>query len=128
MVFAHARLDAMTVADFATLAQLAETIWRAHYTRIIGSAQVDYMLADRYTPEKLRLYLDADDRWLMLLRIDNRPIGYCSYALTKNPGEMKLEQLYLLPELRGQGLGRMMLLNIEESARTGLPHACAAGE
>jgi ribosomal protein S18 acetylase RimI-like enzyme len=111
------RLDALTAADFGTLAQLAGTIWRAHYTKIIGSAQVDYMLADRYTPERLRPYLNANDRWLMLLRIDNRVVGYCSYALTEVPGEMKLEQLYLLPELQGQGLGRLMLRHVEEQAR-----------
>lgn len=99
------------------LARLAETIWRSHYTSIIGTAQVDYMLAGRYTPERLRRYLNASDRWLMLLRIDNRIIGYCSYALEKNPGEMKLEQLYLLPEYCGQGLGSLMLRHVEERAR-----------
>lgn len=123
----HARLDALTSADFETLARLAEAIWRSHYTRIIGSAQIDYMLAGRYTPEKLRLYLNADDRWLMLLRIDDRAVGYCSYALADDPGEMKppeikpremkLEQLYLLPELHGQGLGKLMLRHVEQQAR-----------
>jgi len=121
-VYSRARLEALTPNEFDTLAQLAETIWRAHYTSIIGSAQVDYMLAGRYTPKRLGLYLNADDRWLMLLRIDNRAIGYCSYALAENPGEMKpremkLEQLYLLPEYYGQGLGRLMLRHIEQQAR-----------
>jgi ribosomal protein S18 acetylase RimI-like enzyme len=123
---AHARLDALTAADFETLARLAETIWRAHYTGIIGSAQVDYMLDGRYTPEKLRLYLGADDRWLMLLRIDSstrsRTVGYCSYALMDDhgemkPGGMKLEQLYLLPGYYGQGLGRLMMRHVEQQAR-----------
>lgn len=121
IVSTHARLDAMTAADFETVARLAEVIWRSHYTKIIGSAQVSYMLAERYTPEKLRLYLNADDRWLMLLRADSptgsRAIGYCSYALPENAGEMKLEQLYLLPELHGKGLGRLMLRHVEEQAR-----------
>jgi diamine N-acetyltransferase len=126
MVLPGARLDALTAADFATLARLADAIWREHYIRIISNAQIDYMLAGRYTPEKLHLYLDADDRWLMLLRIDiptaSRAVGYCSYALTENPGEMKpgemkLEQLYLLPELHGKGLGRLMLRHVEEQAR-----------
>jgi diamine N-acetyltransferase len=131
IVSTNARLAAMTAADFDTLAQLAEAIWRAHYSKIITSAQIDYMLAGRYTPEKLRLYLNADDRWLMLLRIDsptgNRAVGYCSYALTDDPGAMKpgemkpsvmkLEQLYLLPELHGQGLGSLMLRHVEEQAR-----------
>lgn len=116
IVSTDARLDAMTAADFGTLARLAEVIWRSHYTKIIGSAQIGYMLAERYTPEKLRLYLNADDRWLMLLRIDSRAVGYCSHALTGNPGELKLEQLYLLPELHGKGLGRFMLRHVEEQA------------
>ena len=47
---------------------------------IISSAQIDYMLAERYTPEKLRLYLNADDRWLMLLRIDS-PTEPCCWLL-----------------------------------------------
>lgn len=113
----RARLTALTAADFETLAQLAGTIWRAHYAKIISSAQIDYMLAGRYTPEKLRPYLNADDRWLMLLRIDDRAVGYCSYALMDGPGEMKLEQLYLLPELHGQGLGKLMLRHVEEKSR-----------
>ena len=114
--FTRARLEAMTAGDFETVARLAEVIWRSYCTKIISSAQIDYMLAGRYTPEKLRLYLNADDRWLMLLRIDDRAVGYCSYALANNPGamkppeikprEMKLEQLYLLPEMHGQGLAR----------------------
>ena len=114
---ANASLEALTAADFVAVARLAETIWRAHYTNIIGSAQIDYMLADRYTPEKLRLYLDADDRWLTLLKIDDRAVGYCSYALTGNPREMKLEQLYLLPELHGRGLGGLLLRHAGEQAR-----------
>jgi diamine N-acetyltransferase len=113
----NARLDAITAADFETLARLAETIWRAHYTRIISNAQIDYMLAARYTPDKLRPYLNADNRWLVLLRSDSKAIGYCSYALTENSGEMKLEQLYLLPELHGKGLGKLMLRHVEEQAR-----------
>jgi ribosomal protein S18 acetylase RimI-like enzyme len=115
--FVHARLDAMTAADFENLARLGETIWRSHYTRIIGSAQIDYMLAERYTPDKLRLYLNADDRWLMLLRINGQAVGYCSYASTDDPNEMKLEQLYLLPELHGKGLGKLMLRHVEEQTR-----------
>jgi diamine N-acetyltransferase len=136
IVSTNTRLEAMTATDFETVARLAETIWRAHYTKIISSAQIDYMLAGRYTPEKLRPYLNADDRWLTLLRIDSsggsRAVGYCSYALTDDPGamkpgemkpsemkpsEMKLEQLYLMPELHGQGLGKLMLSHVEEQAR-----------
>jgi ribosomal protein S18 acetylase RimI-like enzyme len=113
----NARIEPIAEADFETLARLGETIWRAHYSRIIGLAQIDYMLAGRYAPDKLRAYLGADDRWLEILRLDGRPVGYCSHALSATPGEMKLEQLYLLEECRGKGLGSLMLRHVEARAR-----------
>lgn len=111
----------LTEADFEPLARLADTIWRAHYGPLIGLAQVEYMLKGRYTPEKLRAYLDASDRWLRLLKLDGERIGYCSYALTATPGEMKLEQLYLLEAFKGRGLGGLMLRHVEAEARA---HGC----
>ena len=107
----------LTEADFEPLAQLAEEIWRAHYGPLIGLPQVEYMLKGRYTPERLRTYLNAPDRWLRLLRLDGETLGYCSYALTATPGELKLEQLYLLEAFKGRGLGGLMLRHVEAEAR-----------
>lgn len=112
------RLDPLTEADFATVARLGETIWRQHYIGLITAEQVDYMLQGRYTPEKLRAYVGASDRWLKLLRLEGRPVGYCSWSLGPTPREMKLEQLYLLAETRGLGLGGLMLRHVEDDART----------
>ncbi|WP_171013902.1 GNAT family N-acetyltransferase [Chitinivorax sp. B] len=110
-------LDPLTPTDFTTVAQLGDIIWRAHYSALISMEQIEYMLAGRYTADKLQAYVNADDRWLKVLKIEGRPVGYLSYALTTTPGEMKLEQLYLLPELHGQGLGRCMLDEVETAAR-----------
>ena len=111
-----ARLDAITEAEFETVAHLGETIWRSHYARLISAPQIDYMLAGRYTPDKLREYINADDRWMELLKLAGKPVGYCSYARTPTTSEMKLEQLYLLQECRGKGLGGLMLRHVESRA------------
>lgn len=110
-------LDPLTEADFATVASLGETIWRGHYIGMITAEQVEYMLKGRYTPEKLGAYLGAGDRWLKLLREDGRPVGYCSWSIGPTPREMKLEQLYLLSEMKGRGLGGLMLRAVEDDAR-----------
>ncbi len=112
-----AQLKAITEADFETLAQLGERIWREHYSKIISMAQIMYMLSGRYAPDNLRSYLNADDRWLKLVTLDETAVGYCSYSVTKEPSEMKLEQLYLLEECRGKRLGLMMLNHVENQAR-----------
>jgi ribosomal protein S18 acetylase RimI-like enzyme len=102
--------------DFAAVAALARNVWLAHYTTIITTEQIEYMLRGRFAADNLRIYLRAEDRWMELLEVDGELAGYCSYALTVEPGEMKLEQLYLLPRLHGLGLGAMMLGHVERRA------------
>ena len=103
--------------DFAPVTELARTIWLAHYVTMITTEQIEYMLRGRFTLENLRRYLDSHERWMDVLECNGRLVGYCSYARTSTPGEIKLEQLYLLPELHGRGLGRQMLDHVERRAR-----------
>jgi diamine N-acetyltransferase len=113
----HAQLTPLTREDFATVTDLAHRIWHAHYGTIITHAQIDYMLGRRFTEPNLAQYVAANDRWFELLRLDDHVVGYCSWSRTADPEEMKLEQLYVLPELHGRGLGKLMLQRIERDSR-----------
>lgn len=103
-------------ADFESIAAVARHIWFAHYLTIVSREQIEYMLGGRFTPENLGRYVDAHDRWFDVLRRDGEIVGYCSHALLAG-NEVKLEQLYLLPELHGLGLGKRMMVHIEAHAR-----------
>ncbi len=109
-------LSPLQRADFETIAALARRIWLEHYISIISKSQIEYMLLGRFTPENLARYVDASDRWFDVLRVDGAIVGYCSHALLA-VNEVKLEQLYLLPELHGRGLGKRMMVHIEAHAR-----------
>jgi diamine N-acetyltransferase len=112
----HIQLDPLAETDFDTVARLADTIWRGHYSSMIAMAQIDYMLAGRYVPERLRHYVGADARWMWVLRVDGVAAGYCSCSLGEDADDMKLEQLYLLAEHKGKGLGGHMLRHVEAKA------------
>jgi ribosomal protein S18 acetylase RimI-like enzyme len=109
-------LSPLQPSDFGTIAALARRIWLAHYISIVSKEQIEYMLGGRFTPENLARYVDATDRWFDVLRTDGAVVGYCSHALLA-VNEVKLEQLYLLPELHGLGLGKRMMVHIEAHAR-----------
>ncbi len=113
----NAQLKPMTEGDFHTVANLAATIWRSHYSKIVSMAQIDYMLDERYAHDNLSKYLESGKQWFEILWLGKKPVGYCSYSLTSNPGEVKLEQLYLLEECRGKGLGSLMLCHVEAEAQ-----------
>ena len=110
-------LQPLARSDFDAVAALARTIWLEHYIKIITREQIEYMLGGRFGAANLERYLDAPDRWMFVLRLDAELVGYCSYAHTSTPRELKLEQLYLLPALHGRGLGRLMLEHVEAHAR-----------
>ena len=121
MLNKDATLDAVTKHDYVDLRALADTIWRQHYAAIISEAQIEYMLAGRFSDEALREYAHAADRWLELLRVSGTPVGYCGYELAEQYGDekvaaMKLGQLYVLESHRGMGLGRFMLGRVESRA------------
>jgi ribosomal protein S18 acetylase RimI-like enzyme len=123
MLPADRTLAPVTEPEFPVLRELADTIWRQHYAGIISAAQIDYMLAERFSDEALWEHVRAADRWLELLRVSGTPVGYCGYELASIDGEeraaadMKLGQLYVLESHRGMGLGRFMLGHIEGRAR-----------
>ena len=118
-------LTPITEPDFPVLRELADTIWRQHYVGIISAAQIDSMLAGRFTDEALGEHMQAADRWLEILRLAGTPVGYCGYELADmdgdrseaSPAAMKLGQLYVLETHRGMGLGRFMLGHIEGRTR-----------
>lgn len=120
---ADVTLAPVTEPDFPVLRELAGTIWRQHYAGIISAAQIDYMLAGRFSDEALREHVQAADRWLELLRDSGTLVGYCGYELASIDGEgrtaatMKVGQLYVLGFHRGMGLGRFMLAHVEGRSR-----------
>jgi len=115
----------VAVPDFAVLRELAGAIWRQHYAGIISAAQIEHMLAGRFTDAALQEHIQTPDRWLELLRVSGQPVGYCASELTATSGgggggcsaAMKLGQLYALESHRGTGLGRFMLGHVERRAR-----------
>ncbi len=111
------QLDPLSEADFNILADVADRIWRSHYITMISIAQIEYMLDGRYVPERLRNYVDSQERWLWMLRVGGVPAGYCSCSLGEAADAMKLEQLYLLADYKGLGLGGRMLRHVEAKTR-----------
>ncbi len=109
--------------DFGVLRELADAIWWQHYAGIISAAQIEFMLAGRFSDEALREHVQAADKWLELLRVGGKPVGYCGFELAdlqgedREPAGMKLGQLYVLESHRGTGLGRFMLGRVESRAR-----------
>ncbi len=97
--------------------RLADVIWRQHYPGIITVAQIDYMLAQGYSPAALSSLLEMPHAGIAIARADGEPVGFVAWYPGNEPATMKLDKLYVLPAWHGQGVGRRLIGHVEQAAR-----------
>jgi diamine N-acetyltransferase len=112
------RIAAVTAADVERLCALAAEIWRRHYVDIIGVAQIDYMLAQRYVPSIVQAELRAGNIGWDQLQFAGRMAGFVSYFPGDGPGVMKLDKLYVHHDYQRRGHGGKLIDHVVAIART----------
>lgn len=98
------RLRAATSADIALIRALAIDIWNRHYPSIIGQEQVDYMLAQNYSEEKIASDILTRAQHYFLIEVGGQSQGFCAVS-EHDEGHGFLHKLYVIDEARGKGLG-----------------------
>ncbi len=109
------RIAPLDEGDIAAVVVLAGVIWRHHYPGIISMAQIDHMLAQRYTHEIIRAQMQSADAWWDKALLGDRIIGFAQYE--RYEGAMKLDKLYMHQDYQRQGHGARMLAHVEAAAR-----------
>ena len=97
------------------LARLARAIWLHHYPAIISQEQIDYMLAQRYSPALIRSQVANRDHGWWVAERDETLIGFAHTILMH--GQCKLDKLYVHPDHRRHGLGAALLEQAREWAQ-----------
>jgi ribosomal protein S18 acetylase RimI-like enzyme len=104
--------------DIDELCRLARTVWLEHYPPIIGIAQTEYMLAQRYAPDLIRAELANGTIWWDVLREDGVMQAFASSFRSDPPDALKIDKLYVHPARQRYGLGGRLLDHVCERART----------
>jgi len=106
------------VEEIPALRALAEQIWRVSYAKMLTAAQMDYMLAWMYSAETIARELSEGVLWETAW-LGDELVGF--HSCTPEPAvcRLKLNKLYLLPELQGQGLGQQLLDRVHRLAARG---------
>ncbi len=104
-----------THSDCHAIEALAFPIWREHYTPIIGSSQVEYMLRKFQTAHAVERQIREGYHYFFLQTDEEENIGYLS--LFFRPAELFLSKLYLLQSHRGQGVASAALVFLKNLAQ-----------
>jgi ribosomal protein S18 acetylase RimI-like enzyme len=97
-------LKRAALSDVDAIAQLAHTIWHAHYPQIIGMEQVRFMLEKMYHPNVLAQHISDGPQEFYIIQSASEALGFI--ALEPNEqGGLYLQKLYVIPEKHRQGIG-----------------------
>lgn len=106
-----------TLSQLEIIQDLAKAIWPDAYGAILSQEQLEYMMEMMYSLDSLENQLKNNTVFL-LAKEENDFIGFASYELNfQNSNKTKIHKLYVLPTIQGKGVGKNLILHIQEIAK-----------
>lgn len=104
---------ARSTSDYRSISALAHKIWSDHYTPIIGTEQVTYMLEKFQSVSAIENQIKKGF-FYYLLQNNSKPVGY--FAFQKQGASLFLSKLYVRSTARGKGIGKCAISFLEKRA------------
>ncbi|MFI5137269.1 MAG: GNAT family N-acetyltransferase [Sphingobacteriales bacterium] len=106
-----------TLNDVEIIRDIAEQTWWHTYSPILEKEQIEFMLGEIYSAEKIRAQLKHDTQTYLLLVEDEKAVAFAGYSpREENPEIFKLHKLYCLPETQGKGYGKILISEVAKKA------------
>ena len=102
------------ISDIPVIQQIAEKAWRPTYSHILTEEQTLYMLDMMYSADTLQKQIKSSIEFYLANR-DQQTLGYFSFEITE-PKRMKLHKIYLDPEQKSKGTGRLIIEYVKQHA------------
>jgi ribosomal protein S18 acetylase RimI-like enzyme len=114
---AEVRIAPLAREEIDLLCALARTVWRHHYPPIIGAAQTEYMLAQRYDPAVIQAELAREDIWWDTLAEGESIVAFASSVRIEADRAVKIDKLYVHPSRQRRGYGGALIEHVCDRAR-----------
>lgn len=101
--------------------EIAIESWKVTYAEILSKEQFDYMVEMMYSEIALKKQMFESDHHFLLIKESGSSdySGFASYELNyKNEPKTKIHKLYLLPECKGKGMGRILIDKVAALAQS----------
>ncbi|SFH08773.1 GNAT family N-acetyltransferase [Pedobacter insulae] len=96
-------------AEITIINNLAEQIWPQTYSAYISKEQLRFMLDKMYNAEELLTQLQ-DGHTFIIASENGKDVGFAGFSLIdEQSSTYKLHKLYVLPELHGKGVGKILM-------------------
>lgn len=112
------KLTKATEENVTLIQDLARRSWKNAYADILSDDQMEYMLSEMYSNTELESQLQNPNyHYYLILDEDNDSYeGFIGYEHNYEDKTTKLHRIYLIPESKGKGLGKLALQFLNEKA------------
>ena len=108
-------------SHISTIQDIALRSWEITYADILSQEQMNYMIDMMYSTQALKKQMTEQNQFFLLIKTDplSDILGFISYEFNyKNQPKTKIHKLYLLPECKGKGMGRILIDKVATLAQT----------
>ncbi|HLS96622.1 ribosomal protein S18 acetylase RimI-like enzyme [Sphingobacterium allocomposti] len=107
-------IEEASATQWSILSDLAQRSWRAGYKDVLSTEQIEFMLEKSYSQPGILEAMDKGQRFY-LGSCGGRAVGFIALQRADN-GVLRIEKLYLLPEVQGKGYGQQFIGFAEQEA------------
>ncbi len=102
--------------QLSIIQDLAYRIWPSTYGEILSKIQLDYMLDKFYNLNYLQNQLENGQNFILISN-EKVIVGFASYEFNfENSNKTKVHKIYVLPEIQGKGVGKILMDFIKNKA------------
>lgn len=95
--------------DIAIISDLAEKIWPQTYSDYISEEQLRFMLNKMYNKAELLGQLESGHVFILASE-NGKDVAFAGFSVINPPTQAyKLHKLYVLPEMHGKGVGKILI-------------------
>lgn len=104
-----------SIDDLPLLYRLAREIWIPAFAPLFSKKQLEALYKGMYNDELLTEWLSAEGNEMYFIYEADKAIGYA--AIEKKGDALKLDKIYIHPDLQGAGRGSEVMYFIEQRAK-----------
>ncbi len=113
-----------TLEDCVILNKMAQEVFPAAYSEILGPAQIEYMMEWMYSIDSLTQQIAKEGHVYFILYEEKQPCGYVSIQ-PEGKDLFHLQKIYVLPDYQGKGYGMELFRHAIHYIKEIHPSPCA---
>lgn len=104
--------------DIEVIQDIANSTWYNTYADYLSAEQIEYMLDKMYNKGILLSQFQEGHVFLMAQE-DDKDMGYAGFSILDTEARSyKLHKLYVLPEMHGKGVGKLLVNEVVNQVRS----------